>query len=76
MSRNRRPVTAINESTGERKDFSGLYEAAKAIGSGHVQILYGMLCNQAVRGWRFYDSPAKIRERIKELEDQLKMLEG
>ena len=76
MSRIRRPVTAINEETGERKQFSGLYEAGKAIGAGHVQVLYALLCNQAVKGWRVYDSPKKIRERIKELEDQLTMLEG
>lgn len=76
MPRNNRPIIAINETTGERKEFSGLYAAGKELGANHVQVLFAVLVGQIVKGWRVYDKPDKIRERIKELEAQIKMLEG
>ena len=76
MPRNNRAVIAINEATGERVRFSGLYAAGKELGASHVQVLHGVIENQYVKGWRLYDEPDKIRERIKELEAQIKLLEG
>lgn len=76
MPRNNRVVIAINEQTGERITFSGLYAAGKELGASHVQILHGILEEQLVKGWRVFDAPDKIRERIKALEKQIKTLEG
>lgn len=76
MARQTRPVIAIHEETGERRDFSGMYETGRVLGVGHVQVLMAIMTGQSVRGWRVYDTPDKIRERIKELEKQIKMLEG
>ena len=76
MAKIHRALIAINEDTGERREFSGQYAAAKALGVGtsHVQISV-MTCT-AVKGWKVYDTPDRIRERIKMLEEQIKMLEG
>ena len=76
MARQTRPVIAIHEETGERRDFSGLYETGRVLGVGHVQVLMSIMSGQAVRGWRVYDVPEKIRERIKQMEQDIKMLEG
>lgn len=76
MARQTRPVIAIHEETGERRDFSGLYETGRVLGVGHVQVLMAIVGGQAVRGWRVYDVPEKIRERIKQMEQDIKMLEG
>ncbi len=76
MPRNNRVVIAINEQTGERVTFSGLYAAGKELGANHVQIMHAIAEGQLVKGWRVYDTPDRIRERIKTLEGQIKMLEG
>lgn len=59
------------------KQFDSEYAAAKWLG-------VSVNCVQAAKrwnsitadGWRVYDAPEKIRERINELEGQIKMLEG
>lgn len=72
----RRKVIAINEETGERREFSGTYEASKLLGCTNTAIRNSILDGHAVMGWRMYDTPDRIRERIKELKKQIKMLEG
>lgn len=71
-----RLVIAINETTGQRVDFSGTYSAARELGSSCAAITISLATGTAVKGWKLYDAPARIRERIKELEAQLVMLEG
>ena len=75
MKQNRK-VIAINEQTGERKEFGSVYAFSKDLGvtihaAQQAQERNGVCC-----GWKVYDSPDRIRERIKELEAQIKMLEG
>ncbi len=76
MARQTRPIIAINEQTGERREFGGLYAASKEFGVSHVTVLLAVVANQAVKGWKVYDTPEKIRKRIEELENQIKMLES
>lgn len=76
MARQTRPIIAINEETGERREFGGLYAASKVFGVNHVTVLLAVMAGQAVRGWRVYDVPEKIRERIKQMEQDIEMLEG
>lgn len=76
MRKKERKVIAISEETGERKEFSGVNSAARAIGVAHPQVLIALAMGQAVKGWRVYDEPSRIRENIALLEAQLQMLEG
>ena len=73
--RQHRQVTAINEESGERKMFSGIYEAAAVLNVSATAVRNSLLCGGTVKGWQIYDSPENLRMRIKELERQLKKLE-
>lgn len=75
MARETRPVIAINEVTGERKNFSSVYRAAKEIGSTHVQVLISLAMGSSAHGWMVYDTPENIRKRIAELQEVIKRLE-
>lgn len=76
MRKAKRKVIAINQATGERKEFDGVNAAARAIGVAHPQILIALSMGQVVKGWRVYDEPSRIRENILLLEAQIAMLEG
>ena len=73
--RNQRKIIAISEETGERRQFGSLYEAAKEMKTNSGNLITGIACNTAVKGWKVYDTPDNIRKRIAELEAQIKMLE-
>ena len=70
-----RAVVLINEETGERKEFTSIYSACSFIGAQFLQIQRAMLYNGTVAGWRVYESADSIRQHIKDLEEQLKILE-
>jgi len=74
--RNLRKVIAIHEITGERREFASAYEAATVLGCTRQGALHALECLQAVKGWKLYDTPDKYRERIKEFEEIIEMLEG
>ena len=74
MARETRPVIAINEATGERKEFKSVYCAAKELGASHTQILISLAMSSAVHGWKVYDTPENIHKRIIELEGIIDML--
>lgn len=76
MARQKRGVVAINEATGERKDFDSVYACAKALGVCVQAIQLAQGLGGVSKGWRIYDTPDKIRERIEELKNQLVILEG
>lgn len=71
-----RKVIAINEVTGERKDYDSVYAAKNALGTTASAIVISLGVGTAVKGWKVYDSPDYIRKRIAELEAQIEMLEG
>lgn len=76
MARTKRAVIAINETTGERKEFDSVYAAAKALKvcTQAVQLAQGL--GGVCQGWRIYDSAERIRERIEELKNQLVIVEN
>jgi len=76
MAREKRAVIAINETTGERRDFDSVYRCAKEFGVcvQAVQLAQGL--SGVCKGWRIFDTPARIRERIEELKNQLITLEN
>ena len=75
MGRKPKPVIAINKETGERRVFECVYECANTFGVSNSAILVAVVRGTSVKGWKLYDSPENIRNRIKELEKQIEMLE-
>ena len=75
MSRTKRPVVAINPSTGERKEFAGIYEACIFLGTGHANVRQALERNGMCCGWKIYDNKDSIRERINQLQKQLEELQ-
>lgn len=71
-----RSIIAIRESDGERRGFSSINEAAGALGTNFYNIQRTAMSNGTYKGWRIYESPDAIRQHIKDLEAQLKVLEG
>lgn len=73
--RNVRAVVLINEYSGDRRDFSSIYQACNFLGAQFLQVQRAMLYNGTVSGWRVYESADSIRQHIKDLEEQLKIVE-
>lgn len=70
-----RGVIAINETTGERKDFGSINAAARFCGGTFQSVQLAIIRNGVVKGWRFYETADAIRRRIEEFERQLKEIE-
>lgn len=76
VGRKTRRVIAINPVTGERKEYNTAYELAKDAGVSEVSVYQALDRGGSVLGWKVYDTPDVIREKIRRLEEQIKMLEG
>lgn len=76
MGRIYRKVIAINEQTGERREFSGIYQAAKALGTSTPSVSISLAMGTAVKGWKVYDTPEMMRQRIEEIKKQIKIVEN
>lgn len=74
MARAQRETILIKDK--ERLQFSSEYAAAKALGVTVTAVQNAKRWGHEVRGWRIYDTPEKMMERIAELEEQIKILEG
>ena len=74
MARAQRETILIKDK--ERLLFSSEYAAAKALGVTVTAVQNAKRRGHEVRGWRIYDTPEKMMERIAELEEQIKFLEG
>jgi len=70
-----RKVVAINVATGQRKEFAGTYQAAKALETSTQNIALAMDRCGICRGWKLYDSPESLREKIEELKKRIKEIE-
>ena len=75
MGRRTKPVIAISKETEERKEFGSVYECAHNLGVSTAAVLVAVARGTAVKGWKLYDSPENIRKRIKELKEQIEMLQ-
>ena len=71
-----RKVIAICEQTGERMEFGSVYALAKEIGVTIPAVQQAQERCGVCKGWRIYDAPERIRERIKKLQAQLKIVES
>ena len=75
MSRRTKPIIAINKETRERKQYEQVNECSHDLGVSNAAVLVAVARCTSVKGWRLYDTPQNIRLRIRELEEQIKLLE-
>ena len=73
---NKRSITLINETTGQRQDFDSINSAAKFLGSSFFNVQRAAMYNGIIGEWRVYESASSIRAHIDDLKCQLKVLEG
>lgn len=71
-----RRIIAINPETGERVIYKSAYDLAKQAGVSSATVFQSLDRGGAVLGWKVYDTPETIREKIRELEERIKMLEA
>lgn len=76
MINEKKGIVLINEATGERKDFSSINGAAVFLQTVFANVQRVAMYNGTLRGWRVYYTPETIRRQIRDLEDQLQLLEG
>lgn len=74
--RDLRKVVAINQATGERKEFESASECAIFLHTMSAGVLQALNRNGVCSGWRLYDSAETLRKRIADLERQLAEIEG
>lgn len=76
MGRKTKPVIAINNETHERKLYNCVIECAQSLRVSSSAVLVAVARNTSVKGWRLYDTPDNIRQRIYDLEKQIVLLES
>lgn len=72
----KRKIIAINEDTGERKEFDSEYALAKELNMSISAVQITRLRGTAAKGWKIFDTPDAIRKRIAILEEQIALLES
>ena len=75
-NRKNREIIAINEENGECRKFESVSEFAKEhrviVQAAQSALERGWACD----GWKIYDMPERIRERMRELESQIEVVEA
>lgn len=69
-------IVLINEESGERKDFKSINKAAAFLGTNFSNVQRAAVYNGTFNGWRIFEDADTIRQHIKDLEAQLKIVEG
>lgn len=59
-----------------KRTFASEYAASKELGVTVTAVQNAKRWGHEVKGWKVFDTPAKMMERIAELEEQIKFLEG
>lgn len=75
MGKEARKVVAINQATGERREFESASECAIFLHTMCSGVLQALNRNGACLGWRMYDTADNLRKRIAELQKQLEEVE-
>ncbi len=70
-----RKVVAINQATGERREFESASECAIFLHTMSAGVSQALNRNGVCLGWRLYDTAEYLRKRIAELERQLAEVE-
>lgn len=75
-NRKNREIVAINQETGECRKFGSVSEFAKEhrviVQAAQSALERGWACD----GWKVYDLPERIRERMQDLEAQIEVVEA
>lgn len=71
MGKETRRVVAINQATGERREFETVSECAVFLHTMSAGVSQALNRNGVCLGWRLYDSADNLRKRIAELQKQL-----
>ncbi len=71
----KKEIIIINVDTGERIDFPSVNKAAIYLGTTFSNVQRAAIYNGVLNGWRVYESPETIRLHIRDLEEQLRILE-
>lgn len=66
---------AINQATGERREFESASECAIFLHTMSAGVLQALNRNGVCLGWRMYDTADYLRKRIAELQKQLEEIE-
>jgi len=75
MANVRRPLIAVNEETGERVRFDRVADCTDYFGVKRASVLHAVAMGSYIKGWRIYDTPEKLREKIEEIKKIIKKLE-
>ena len=70
-----RAIVLISEDTGERRKFESINGAAAFLGTTFSNVQRAAIYNGTWKGWKVYESADAIRQHIKDLEEQLKIVE-
>lgn len=71
-----RKIIAVNEATGERREYKSAWALACELGVTGRSVMQAKERNGVCKGWRVYPSAEELRERIAELERQIEIVEG
>ena len=71
-----RKVIAINQKTGERKEFKSTYAAAVFLLTATQNVMQALDRGGVCCGWKLYDTPERIQKRIEQLNKMLEEAEA
>lgn len=75
MGKEARKLVAINQATGERREFETVSECAIFLHTMSAGVSQALNRNGVCLGWRLYDTAEYLRKRIAELQKQLEEVE-
>lgn len=75
MGKETRKVVAINQATGEKREFETVSECAIFLHTMSAGVSQALNRNGVCLGWRLYDTADYLRKRIAELQKQLEEVE-
>ena len=70
MARIYRPLVGVNEKTGEVKRWESSYQCCRELGVALPSVTQALDRGGAVKGWRVFDTPESIDQRIAVLEER------
>lgn len=75
MGRKSKGIIAVNKDSGERRYYNSVIECSRDFSVSNAAIIVAVARGTSVKGWKMYDTPDNIRQRIQELEKQIEFLE-
>ena len=75
MGRKSKGIIAVNKDSGERRYYNSVIECSREFSVSNAAIIVAVARGTSVKGWKMYDTPDNIRQRIQELEKQIEFLE-